>query len=386
MHPHHYSEKFVNNPGLPAAVDSPSSPVDSHHAPARVSVEIQDKLRSVRNILLVRLRSLGDAVLMTPVPRYLRDAFPSARISVLIEEPYAPVFRRHPDVDEVIALPEKDSLFRRAAVIFHIRRKRFDLVINMHSGPTAGLFTALSGAGVRVAYSAARYARWCNVRVPGSRAFWNADRIHTVEHQISPLLYLGVSVPEEIELVVELDPTAEQAVRGRMKELKVHPGRYVLMHPFATSFTKEWSLFHFAELARRLQGIYQVPILATAGRAELEKLERLVSVSGGLILGLPSLSLEELTVWIDQCGLFIGNDSGPTHLAAARKKKIVVLWGSSDYQAWHPWAGDYQLLRADLPCIPCPGDRCYQFDTPKCIESVSVDHAVHAVERLRPFV
>ncbi|MBI2821528.1 MAG: hypothetical protein HYX74_04835 [Acidobacteria bacterium] len=97
------------------------------------------------------------------------------------------------------------------------------------------------------------------------------------------------------------------------------------------------------------------------------------------------MPLEELIVWIDRCGLYIGADSGPTHLAAARKKKIVVLWGSSDYHAWHPWAAECQPLRADLPCMPCPGYRCYQYDSPRCIESISVDQVLEAVEKLKAF-
>ncbi len=334
---------------------------------------------------MVRLRSLGDAVLMTPVPRFLKTWRPSLQIAVLIEEPFAAVFRNHADVDEVISVSQKSSLLQRLRWMAQIRRKRFDMVLNMHSGPTAGLFTVLSGAPVRVAYWSARYSRWCNVRVPGSQAFWSAERIHTVEHQISPLLHLGVPVPEEIELIVGLDSRARQRVEERMQGLRIQPGRYILIHPFATQFTKEWDLSRFVELSRRLCERYQVPVVVTAGSSESEKLQRLVSAAGKKTISLPNPSLEELIVWIDRCGLFIGNDSGPTHIAAARKKKIVVLWGSSDYQAWHPWATDYQLLRADLPCIPCPGDRCYQFDTPKCIESISVDHAFHAAMRLRPF-
>ncbi|HEY3127992.1 MAG TPA: glycosyltransferase family 9 protein [Acidobacteriota bacterium] len=351
----------------------------------RISPAVQEILQVVQKVLLVRLRSLGDAVLMTPVPGLLKAWRTSLHIAVLIEEPFAAVFRHHPDVDEVISLPPRSSLLERLRCIWRIRQERFDMVLNMHSGPTAGLLTVLSGAPVRVAYSGARYVTWCNVKVPGSQAFWNAARIHTVEHQVSPLLHLGVPVPEEIELVVGLDCAAQQRVQQRMGEIGIRPGQYILMQPFAVQFTKEWDGARFVELARRLREKYQVPVIAAAGPSESEKLRRLVSAGENTIIGLFNPPLEELIVWIDQCGLFVGNDSGPTHIAAARKKKIVVLWGSSDYHAWHPWAADYQLLRADLPCIPCPGDRCYQFDTPKCIESISVDHAFHAAMRLQPF-
>lgn len=343
-------------------------------------------LGRVHKILLIRLRSLGDAVLMTPVPLALKAWRPSAQVSVLIEEPFAGVFRNQPAVEEILEIAPRSRASERLRLLAQIRRRRFDLVINMHSGPTAGFFTAFSGAPHRVSYASARYAAWSNMRVPDSRTFWSAAHVHTVEHQLSPLLHLGIPVPEKIELDVRLAPEAERRVEQQIAALDVRSGQFILLHPFATLFTKEWDLKRFAELARRLRESYGLPILATAGPAERDRLNQLLSLSSGAVTGLPAMLLEDLTVWIDRCGLYVGNDSGPTHLAAARKKKLVVLWGSSDYHAWHPWGTTYQLLRADLPCIPCPGYRCDQFDSPRCIESISVEHVLHAVKRLDPFV
>jgi heptosyltransferase-3 len=206
-----------------------------------------------------------------------------------------------------------------------------------------------------------------------------------VEHQLTPLRCLGIPIAEEIRLQVGILHEAQERVLARMKGLNLLSGRFILISPFATLFTKEWELSRFAELSRRLRGVYGLPIVAIAGPSERERLQALVSLASEAIIGLELLPLEDLIAWIDQCGLYIGNDSGPTHLAAARQKKTVALWGSSDYHAWHPWGTDYQLLRADLPCIPCPGYRCYEFDSPRCIESISVDHVVRAVERLKPF-
>lgn len=354
--------------------------------PGAISAAVRDSLDRARTILLVRLRSLGDAVLMTPVPRALKSWRPAVRVSVLIEEPYAGVFRNQPAVDEVIAIPSRGSAVARLQWAMQIRRRRFDLVFNMHSGPTAGLFTVLSGASCRVSYAAARYAAWCDVRVPDSRSLWGAEHVHTVQHQLSPLLHLGIPLPEAIELDVALSPEAEQRVHDQMEALRIQRGRFILLHPFATLFTKEWDLARFAALAQGLQRAYGLPIVAAAGRVDREKLRQLTEMAGDSLTGLPPLSLEELTVWIDRCGLYIGNDSGPTHLAAARKKKIVALWGSSDSYAWRPWAAACQLLRADLPCMPCPGYRCYKFDTPRCIESISVDQVLDAVRRLEPWM
>ncbi|MCK5734540.1 MAG: glycosyltransferase family 9 protein, partial [Candidatus Latescibacteria bacterium] len=80
--------------------------------------------------------------------------------------------------------------------------------------------------------------------------------------------------------------------------------------------------------------------------------------------------------------LYVGNDTGSTHIVAALGKKIVVIFGSSDFKAWYPWNVEHQLIRSDLPCMPCPGYFCLHFDEPRCIRSIPVDPVFEAVQSL----
>ena len=100
-------------------------------------------------------------------------------------------------------------------------------------------------------------------------------------------------------------------------------GRFVLMHPFATLFTKEWEAGRFAELGVKLAERYGVPVVATTGPREEANLAALVQASGGVVQGVSGLPLGELIAWIQACGLYIGNDSGPTHIAAALARSRV---------------------------------------------------------------
>jgi heptosyltransferase-3 len=318
-------------------------------------------------------------VLITPLPRALKAWRPGSEVSVLIEEPLGAVFRHHPHVDEVLSVRRGEPALRRLRRILEIRRRRFDIVVNLHSGSTAGLYTALSGAPVRVAYARARFAGLCSVRVPAP-----PGRVHTVNHQLAPLVHLGMPPPADPDLELYLDPAAERRVRAEMDERGLRPGRFILMHPFSDWSTKEWEPARFAELARRLRDAYGVPVVVAAALRETAKLERL----GGLapeIVGLARVPLEEMMAWTRQCGLFVGNDSGPAHVAAALKKKMVVIFGSADPQVWRPWKAEHRLLSAGLPCIPCGGHRCERFDRPRCLETISVAHVLPAVSELRPF-
>ena len=84
-----------------------------------------------------------------------------------------------------------------------------------------------------------------------------------------------------------------------------------------------------------------------------------------------------------RCSCFVGNDSGPMHLAAALQRPVLAIFGSSNLTAWRPWGTDYEVARADLPCIPCPGYRCYEYDQPRCIRSIHPMTAFQAFCRLR---
>jgi ADP-heptose:LPS heptosyltransferase len=342
-----------------------------------VQARYQAFLAASRRALLVRLRSLGDAVLMTPVPRALKSWRPWLYVAVLIEEPFAAVFRHHPAVDEVLTIPSNASPSQRLGCLGRLRRAHFDAVFNMHSGSTAGLLTAFSGARLRVAYARARFAGACNVRVPSSERRNGSSRIHTVRHQLAPLQELGIPVPEQPALELLVDPGARRRVSQRLAERGLRPGGFIVMQPFSNWVTKEWEAARFAELSRRLNALYRVPIVVLSGPAERRRLERLLALVDGSVVALRDVPVDELTAWIEQCGLIVGNDSGPAHVAAALGRKSVVIFGSADPRVWRPWAGEHQLLTPDFPCIPCA--------SPRCIESITIDQVVDAVARLAPF-
>src|SRR5437773_11954504 len=97
---------------------------------------------------------------------------------------------------------------------------------------------------------------------------------------------------------------------------------------------------------------------------------------------LDEISISELMWVVKWAKLFIGNDSGPMHLAAALNVPIIVLFGSSDSQVWHPWKVAYQVVQNPFECNPCPGYRCLVYEEPKCILSITTSQVKQAIERL----
>jgi ADP-heptose:LPS heptosyltransferase len=155
---------------------------------------------------------------------------------------------------------------------------------------------------------------------------------------------------------------------------------FILLHPAAAFDTKQWEIEKFCELARLLSQKGN-RIVGTAGPGEHQYLELLQSEVPE-ILTLGPLALEEFTALAARCCLYIGNDTGTTHIAAALNRPVLVIFGSSNSRVWYPWGTQFELIRSDLPCIPCPGYRCLHFDEPRCIRSISVPEVFEAARRL----
>ena len=336
---------------------------------------------STRRLLLIRLRSLGDTVLMTPALQAVKR-LPNWQVAAAVEEPFDQILHGNPHLDRLFVIRKGSSkLMARFRTIGEIRRSfEPDVTIDLHGGTTSALLTALSGASKRVGYASSRAARLYHVRVPGSEEVWGQAQVHTVENQLSPLKYLGFPVEPLPPLHVVVDPHALQAVRGCAEKKSVRDD-FILMHPGAAFLTKQWEAKNFASLARRLtRAGSQVVVTAGPGQEPLlEEVERECPSSVWVVKPLP---IQEFVALVSLCSLYIGNDAGGTHVAAALGKKIVVIWGSSDFKVWYPWKVPHRLLRSDLPCIPCPGYYCLYYDEPRCIRSIEVEPVWQAVQAL----
>ena len=97
---------------------------------------------------------------------------------------------------------------------------------------------------------------------------------------------------------------------------------------------------------------------------------------------LDSLELRLLIALIAGARIFVGNDAGPAHLAAAAGTPAAIIFGSSSSVHWGPWKVEHRVVQNDFPCNPCKGDRCYAFDEPKCILSVTFEQVREACEAL----
>ncbi|MCA1591752.1 MAG: glycosyltransferase family 9 protein [Acidobacteria bacterium] len=336
----------------------------------------------VRRVLVVRLRSIGDTVLATPSLFALRRFLPGARIDVLLEDWVAPLLEGSTDVDRIITVRRKSSA-SRLAVARRLRAARYDVAFNLHGGSTAALLMRASGAKHRVGYESYAYASLHNHIAPPSAELWRRERTHSAEQQLALLGWTGVPVSDRP--ATRLCVTAESAERvaRRLRAAGVDEMEaFALVHPAAAFDSKTWAASNFARVAEHLaaRGLATVAVAAPGEEGVTGELKE---NSRARVVAFTDLSLPELTALAARARLFVGNDSGIAHIAAARRVPSVVVFGSSNVAHWRPWTdAPSEVVREEMPCAPCAGYTCAEFGVAQCIRRVSVERMTAAIERV----
>jgi predicted lipopolysaccharide heptosyltransferase III len=337
----------------------------------------------VRRILVVRLRSIGDTVLTTPALFALRRFLPQAQIDIVLEDWVAPVLDGSDLVDRVIAVPRK-SKSALARLTQALRAKRYDVVYNLHGGTTATLLTRVTGAKHRVGFAHYQYARLHNHAAPSSLEIWQRSSLHSVEQQLALIGWTGVPVTDRPPTKLAVTEQSLLAVTEKLRAagFEDQDKPLAVLHPAAAFDTKQWATENFARVAEQLTERGLIPV-AIASAKENKIVESLKQRSSARVIGLSDLSLPEVTALASRAHLFVGNDSGIAHIAAAAGAPCVVIFGSSNVAHWRPWTTNAnEVVREEMPCQPCHGYFCAEFERPECILRVPVERVVGAIDRI----
>ena len=349
-------------------------------------------------ILLVRLRQIGDVVFTTPAIHAIRQRFPDARLSYLVEPAAAPVVSSHPLLDDVIVAPRARGLRGVMADLrlgARLRQRRFDLAIDFHGGPRASLLTWLSGAPTRIGYRVALRS-WMYTRVvPRPRALRPR---HSVENQWDLLESLQVP-PANAELFptqMAADDGARTRVAARLSQSDVRSqDRVVVMHVSAGNPFRRWPLTSFGEVASRLAAASpDRRVIVTSGPSESDAASRVVADAHTrlgpadarrVVAWGEDFSLAELRALVDRAALYIGGDSGPMHVASTSHVPIVSLYGPTLPARSAPWRSPQWRAAAvevqGLECRPCDQRACVPGDF-RCLTRIDPEMVVDAAERL----
>ena len=287
-------------------------------------------------VAVIRLRSLGDCVLTTPALALLKRTRPDLAIGIAVEERFSPVFEGNPAISKILP-----PAWRA------VRSWKPALCVNLHGGTRSQWMTLFSGARCRAGFAHHNVTFAYNFKIGRAQRILGVNRtVHTAEHLASAFFALGVPVQDtpRAELFAAPSPIA---------------GKYAVLHPFASAADKQWPSERFCELARYLE-LWNIQPMFLAGPDDDPAPFRPHRVFQG--------TLPEVKAVLSRATVFIGNDSGPAHIAAAFGVSSVVLFSTSNPAIWGPWCTEAEIIVA-----------------PDGMAKVTVSRVIAALERLRVF-
>ncbi len=298
-------------------------------------------------ILLIRLSSLGDVVLATPVARLLRARFPDAEIDVAVGSDYADVWRWNPRIDRVIAVDRSLSATAMAMAIGDTLARRYDLVVDLQR--------SLRSYAIRRGRASA-LLRYSKHRLEKLALVWLKKRparvVHVAERYIRALNALGISDDAE-GLEFWLPHERSEPIYPPSRR-STPTDRVLGIAPGARHATKQWLPERFAAVARAFQerGWRVVLFGSTTERTLCESIAR--QLDSHRVINAAGCSLIESASNLDACRVVLSNDSGIAHLAAARRVPIAVVYGSTVPEfGFRPFRVPHHIVEAAIGCRPC---------------------------------
>ncbi len=296
-------------------------------------------------ILVLRFSAVGDVVLTAPAIEALRNALPDARIVYAVKERLAHVLQHNPNVDQVIALREREGPLSYAR---RLRAERPTVVLDLHGKIRSRILRALLPGVRKVVWTKRDFRDTLPVKLalrPYRSSMLFADRYHAAVEQL-----VGRALPRgRLQYFLGDDDVAAADAALRAAGLK--PGAPLLgLSPGANWETKRWPVERFAGLARRgLARGLQVAVQGSAAEEELGA--RIAQEAPGAVDLCGKLDLRALGGFISRCTAFVANDSGPMHMARAMGVPTLAFFGSTD-PAMFDFRG-HEVLFAGIDCAPC---------------------------------
>jgi heptosyltransferase-2 len=354
-----------------------------------------------QRVLVIRLDEIGDLALFSPFLREFRRSFPRMRVSLVVKPLVRDLMRDCPYIDELLLFdprprdwPIEPIGLHLRAVCFAARRlwpRRFDAAIVPRRGHDyyyANQIAYLSGAGQRIGHRASEASS-------SSSLLTKIVDVVPVAHEVTQNLnFLRALGGEARDDSLELWPSKEDrafAVRLLNDHGITRGESPVALFPGASARHKVWPVDFFRDLSYRLYHLMGLRTVVIGGQAEVEAARAICREGQGACVNLAGkTTLTQSTAVLRQCALYVGNDSGPKHLAAASGIPVVevspIPIGASDCDTnsparFGPWKVASRIVRPARPLPPCPPDGC-RATVPHCIRQVSVDDVFRAVNSL----
>ncbi len=333
-----------------------------------------------RNILIIRLSSLGDVLLTMPAVKALKSFSPSASVTWVVEGGVGELLAHQGFVDRVIEFPRRTvsgalrggRFFSAArtmgAFLGKLRERDYDLVLDFH-GILKSACLARSARGTRRIGFDRTFAKEGSWIAYDEKVEGKEKRLHKVERNMLIASHLGA--PDFPDVDLEAPPAARSYIEKFFSDAGLS-GPVIAVNPFCSkgSAFKRWDLSAYGELVRRVRDETGAHVLILWGPDEKEEAIRLNDMSGGAaVLACPT-TVSQLYALLKRTDLYVGGDTGGMHLAAFAGMPIVAIFGPTDHLVNGPYGKGHRVIRKEMVCSPCRDKSCRDRS---CLRSITVD-------------
>jgi ADP-heptose:LPS heptosyltransferase len=331
----------------------------------------------VRSILVIHQGALGDFILGLPALETLRKNLPHAR-TVIVGYP-----RILELADQRFYADETISIDQREMASFFVRRRpldsafsrlfdQFDLIVIFGKDEEGTLTGNLKRVSHGLILHIDPFPSW-------------GERVHLTDHLLRQFSRYGFQISEsnpKLRLKKSDQDWGNDFWRRKGVTLEER-AEVIILHPGSGSKKKVWPLDRFLGLAQILQNRFGSKILIPFGPAEGSEVEEVFDgMDPRTWIRVKELSLKELASVMEGCRLFIGNDSGISHMASALGIPTIAIFGPTDPRVWSPRGERVWVVQKEIPCSPCPRERFLHCIDPECLKGIESEDVLEGLERL----
>lgn len=336
--------------------------------------------KHIKNILIIKLSSIGDCLLATPAIESIRKGHPDSFITWLIEDKSKDIALLNQHVNEVIVIDKKNfGFWDYLSLIKKLRSRRFDLSIDLQGVDRTSIFAFLSGAKIRYVEEYANLGFLSNKKI--------IRRGMPLEHAVNFYQFLaencGGEKISDVNLTLITSDEDKKFADDFLKNNFNAKNIFIGINPTGAWKTKRWPIKYFIELSKRFILSLNANIVIFGGKGdEYLAQEILEGVDSDKIKSAVSrTTLKQAKELLAKMDYFITPDSGLMHIASSIKGlKTIALFGSTDPELTGPIGKNSVVLRDNLYCIPCFKKECPL----NKIENKDLKECVLCMKRITP--
>ncbi len=323
-------------------------------------------------ILIIRTDRLGDVILSTPVIKNLRLVFPQSHIAFLCRPYTYPAVKGNPYLNEIIVYDKNGcdkSVWATLQFAWRLRRKKFAMALILHPTSRAHWISFIAGIPIRVGWD-----RKCSFLLTRRLAYtkYKGEK-HESEYSLDLLRALDLPI-EDKDLFFPLSVADKTTVENVLEKAGVGPrDRLIVIHPSASCPSRCWPAEHYSRLVGYLKKGFDCRIALIASLPEKNAGQKIVADHLEIIDLRGKLTVGEVGALLKRADLFITNDSGPSHIAAALNSPVITLFGRNDPglspRCWRPLGPHSFYIHKDVGCRECAAHNCTKGFL--CLEAIS---------------